>query len=97
MQRRKPFHRGVVQIFLSTHRLRTCTAGPDCCASFGQSRIAVMNVTINSWGSGVLSTIDDFARCAELQERLDQVCGVAAITSVGITTARTDDYNSRTI
>ena len=39
----------------------------------------------------------DFARCAELQERLDQVCGVAAITSVGITTARTDDYNSRTI
>ena len=45
----------------------------------------------------VAMEVRDFARCAELQERLDQVCGVAAITSVGITTARTDDYNSRTV
>jgi len=48
MDRRKPFHSGVVQIFLSTHRFKTWTAGPDCCVSFGQSRMAVMKVTIKS-------------------------------------------------
>ena len=39
----------------------------------------------------------NFALCAQLQESIDQKRGLAAITSVGITTVGTDGYNNATI